>query len=190
MQIVHPSASYRRGLAAALDPAEFSVTERAGSNPSEANGFATVVVVADGSELSVLSNREADATVVVLMSDLNVDRYRRVLAAGADGVAHVDSQPSTIADIVKSAVSGEIVLPAEVARQLAGRPRPATVALTAEERRLLQRLSEGATVMQLADEFFMAERSVRRRLQNVYLRLGVGGRAEALKLASQLGFVD
>ena len=77
-----------------------------------------------------------------------------------------------------------------LARRLAGKPRPGKVELSSEERSLLQRISEGATVVQLADEFFLAERSVRRRLQNVYVRLGVTGRAEAVKLASQLGLVD
>jgi DNA-binding NarL/FixJ family response regulator len=92
--------------------------------------------------------------------------------------------------VVRAAVAGEVVLPAEVARQLAGRPRPADIELAGEEIAFLQRLSEGATVVQLAADFYLAERTVRRRLQNIYLRLGAAGRTEAVKRASQLGLVD
>lgn len=186
--IAHPSPAYRRGLAAAFNGDEFRVED-----PTDVGRWlqpGRMVVVADGSEHAVLAARPRGALVVVLLPDVDPDRYRRVLAAGADGVAHVDSQPVMIADIAQSAVAGEIVLPAEVARRLAGRPRPTTIDLSAEERRMLQRLSEGATIVQLAEEFYLAERSVRRRLQNIYVRLGASGRAEALKLVSQLGLVE
>lgn len=44
--------------------------------------------------------------------------------------------------------------------------------------------------MELADRYFLAERSGCRRLQNIYIKLGATGRAEAVKRAAQLGLLD
>lgn len=188
--ILHRSASFRRGLAAAIDSAVLGVEEVGDLDEWLRGDPPRLVVTGNGDEVSLLARRSSGTFVVVLLPSLELAGYRQALAAGADGVAHVDSEPATIADTVRSALIGEVILPAEVARQLAGKPRPAQPSLSDEERSLLQRISEGATVVQLADEFYLAERSVRRRLQNIYVKLGAGGRAEAVKLAGQMGLVD
>lgn len=188
--ILHRSASFRHGLAAALDSTMFAIVDVTDTGVWLAGRPPRVVVVGNGDEASVLAQRYPGITVIVLLPTLELDGFRQALAAGADGVAHVDSQPAIIADAIRAAVIGEVILPAEVARQLAGKPRSQRPSLSAEERSLLQRISEGATVVQLADEFYLAERSVRRRLQNIYVKLGAAGRAEAVKLAGQLGIVD
>lgn len=188
--ILHRSASFRQGLAAAVDSALLYVEETDDLDAWLSAGPPRLVVVGNDDEASILARRQPGTFVVVLLPTLEVDGYRRALAAGADGVAHVDGQPALIADAIRAATVGEIVLPAEVARQLAGKPRPEQPSLNSEELVLLQRISEGATVVELADEFYMAERSVRRRLQNIYVKLGAGGRAQAVKLAGQRGLVD
>ncbi len=189
--VLHPSASFRRGLAASINNASLTLVE---TPPDLAEWLAgntpRAVIVADATESALIPQCGEDTTLVVLLSELEVGAYRRALAAGADGVAHIDADPETIALVVSSAITGEVVIPTEIARRLAGRAQPANLELSAEETGMLQRLSDGATVIQLADEFYLAERSVRRRLQNVYVRLGVSGRAAALKRASQLGLID
>lgn len=188
--VVHPSSSFRHGLGAALDPQRFRTEDPEDLEVWLGLDGRRLVVVVQGSEVELLANRRPTATVVVLVPTLEIDGYRSALAGGADGVAHVDAHPTTIAHVATGAANGEVIMPAEVARQLAGRPRPAALDLSAEDRLLLQRLSDGATVVQLGEEMYLAERSVRRRLQNIYIRLEVSGRAEALKRAGQLGLVD
>ncbi len=188
--VVHPASSFRRGLEAALNPDRFRVETPEDLDAWLACEGRRLVIIADGTESETLRNRPSSTIVVVLVPTLDVDGYRRALAGGADGVAHLDAHPTMIAHVATGACNGEVIIPAEVARQLAGRPRPVALELSAEDRLLLQRLSDGATVGQLGDELFLAERSVRRRLQNVYIRLQVNGRAEALKRAGQLGLVE
>lgn len=188
--ILHRSASFRQGLAAAIDSTVLGVEEVSDLDEWLSGNPPRLVVVGDGAEATILGRRQPGTLVVVLVPTLDLAGYRQALAAGADGVAHVDGQPAIIADVIRGAVVGEVILPAEVARQLAGKPRAHQPDLSNEERNLLQRISEGATVVQLADEFYLAERSVRRRLQNIYVKLGAGGRAEAVKLAGQMGLVD
>ena len=188
--ILHPSSSFRHGLGATLDPQHFRSEDPDDLDSWLGSDERRLVIVANGTEMAILANRRPTTTVVVLVPTLEIDGYKSALAGGADGVAHVDAHPTTIAHVATGAANGEVIVPAEIARQLAGRPRPAALDLSAEDRLLLQRLSDGATVVQLGEEMYLAERSVRRRLQNIYIKLEVSGRAEALKRAGQLDLVD
>ena len=180
--VLHPSASFRRGLGDALRDRSLTLTAAPPDLPIWLNGDSRrVLVIGHGTEANMIPRCGDSTTVVVLVGDLDAGTYRRALAIGAHGLANVDADPETIATVVQASVTGEIVLPVEIARRLAGRPPPSDLVLSPEERGLLQRLSDGATVV---------ERSVRRRLQNIYIRLGVPGRAAALKRASQLGLVE
>lgn len=189
--LLHPSASFRRGLADPLQNQSLLLIETPTNLPGWLAGDSRrVLVIGDGDADTLIPACGDNTAVLVLISELNVGAYRRALAAGAHGVAHIDADPDTIAVVARAAITGEVVMPVEIARGLAGWAQPTDLRLTAEELGLLQRLSDGATVIELAAEFYLAERSVRRRLQNVYIRLGVSGRAAALKRASQLGLVE
>lgn len=188
--VLHPSGSFRRGLAAALDTDVFELAEPAEPAAWLAGDTRRVVVVADGTQKAVIASAGENTVVVVLVATLDVAAYRRALADRAAGVAHIDADPATIALVTQAAVTGEVILPTEVARRLAGRLPSEQLQLSQEELNLLQRLSDGATVVELADEFFMGERTIRRRLQNVYLQLGASGRSDALKRAAQLGLIE
>ena len=95
--ILHRSASFRQGLADALDTSIFKVEEVEDLNAWLGADPPRLVVVGSGDEAGVLTKRRAGTLVVVLMATLDVDEYRHALAAGADGLAHIDSSPSIIA---------------------------------------------------------------------------------------------
>lgn len=189
LAIVHPSASFRNGLAAAFPVDRWEVLPGEDLNELLENGPSVVVILANDPGTPILQRDKPETVVVFLVDSLRTEAYQSALAAGAHGVAHVNASPETIAHVVGAASKGETVLPTEVARQMAGRPRPKDLTLNDDELFLLQRLSEGATVVQLAEERFMAERTVRRHLQNIFLILGASSRAEAMKHASQLGLL-
>jgi DNA-binding NarL/FixJ family response regulator len=191
--IAHPAAAFRRGLGSVLDPARFSVEQPESLDAwLEQEGSRALVVAETASgweELLARGVEHPDVLVVVLVAEMEPGAYRHALAAGAAGVAHVDAAPELIAHVVSAAVDGEVVMPAEIARRVAGRAGAAP-RLGQEELAMLQDLSEGATVVELAERYFLAERSVRRKLQNVYMKLGATSRAEAMKRAAQLGLLD
>ncbi len=181
----HPSASFRHGVASALDPARFEVVE------GEEAADADVVLMLMTSDDTSLTPEASGATVVALVEELAPHLYRRALALGADGVCHDQLPPDVIVDVVDAAVSGEVTLPAEVARRLAvaAPERSAPQLLTDEERGLLQRHADGASLTELARTEHLGERTVRRRFQNICLKLGADTRAEAIKRATQLGII-
>jgi two-component system response regulator DesR len=129
--------------------------------------------------------------VVALVPDLVVGNYRRALAVGVDGVCDADLPPEMIARVVDAAVSGEVTLPAEMARRLAAgsSPEGRSPSLSADEQALLQGYADGTSIPDLAKKEFLGERTVRRRLQNICLKLGARSRSEAIKRATQLGII-
>lgn len=194
--VLHSSAAYRRGLAACLREQGMRLVE-----PTDVMSWARTV--GDGAALIHLADGRSQAlmdelvplpvTTVALVEHLDVESFADALSHGADGVVHVDTSPEMICHVLSSAIGGEVVLPSEAARQLARHMRSATTIespLNADEIHLLQRLSDGATIPALAAELFLSERSMRRRVQNVCLKLGANSRSSAIKRAAMAGLIE
>jgi len=141
-----------------------------------------------------LSSACTDPSIVAvaILSSLTVDDYVRALAHGADGVVYVDTSSAITADVIKAAIQGEVLLPRQAAESLAllaRRTKPSTK-LGDAEIKLLREIASGKTLVELAKETFFSERTVRRHLQNLYLKLGVQNRAEAIAAAAKMGITD
>ncbi len=185
--VSHPSAAYRRGLGSALADDVYDVLEDIEGHPAD-----VVLLYVDGDAWDRVERLVSDEPVVVaLLPDLDVGAYRQALALGVDGICDANLPPEMIARVVDAAVAGEVRMPAETARRLASgggsevRPRH----LTEEERALLQQHADGASIAELARDQYLGERTVRRRLQNVCVKLGTRTRPEAIKRATQLGII-
>lgn len=135
---------------------------------------------------------DRDSVTVAVLPELHVEGYTRALTLGVDGVVYVDTSSSITADVIVAAVQGEVLLPSQAAHsiaRLAHRERPANT-IDDMDRQLLRSLSAGVTIAAVADQLHYSERTVRRYLQNLYLRLGVSNRAEAITAAVRLGLLD
>lgn len=193
----HASPAYRHGLATALRGLDLEPVEPDDVTAWAAGEGRRVVLWQVRDEVSWRRMRDVAAlpgtVVVALIPEIELGLYARALASGVDGVAHVDSPVELICSVTEAALQGEVTLPAEAARQLAACAAEVEVAevpaLTEQELGLLTKLSAGATVVELAREIFASERTVRRNLQNAYLKLGVTNRAQALTRAAQLGLI-
>ncbi len=143
------------------------------------------------SELSA-SALDRDIVTVAVLPELEIEGYTRALSLGVDGVVYIDTSSAITADVIVAAAQGEVLLPSQAAHtiaRLAHREKPANT-LDDRDRQLLRSLSEGVTIATVADQLHYSERTVRRHLQNLYLRLGVSNRAEAITAAVRLGLVD
>ncbi len=143
-------------------------------------------------ELEARARAEDGDVVIAVLPSLVLDDYVRALAMGVAGVVYVDTPSVVTADVVRSAVQGEVVLPRQAAESmalLAKRLQPIT-ALDAGEVELLQQVASGKSIVGLARETYFSERTVRRHLQSLYLKLGVRNRAEAIATATRMGLLD
>lgn len=117
---------------------------------------------------------------------------RGLLAAGALGYLLKNEAPETIVAAVQAVAAGRSYFSATVAAQfaqLARRDDLPVEAPTAREREVLQHLAKGLTNAQIAHTLGIAERTVRFHIENLFSRLQVDNRVEAVMKAIRLGWL-
>jgi DNA-binding NarL/FixJ family response regulator len=131
---------------------------------------------------------------VLVVSSFDDDEYvTRSLRAGALGyVLKVDS-PSVLVTAIETVAAGQRALSPRVTghlvEQLMGEATSHEPDLDQLELRMLQMLSRGLSNGQIADELYMSDTTVKRRLRVVFGKLGVSRRAEAVGAAARRGLL-
>jgi DNA-binding NarL/FixJ family response regulator len=181
-------APIREALSVVLQDAGFSLIDGDTAVAVDSGPVVNVVYCSSEDQWSRLKSLASDSTVVALLHDLELDQYGRALALGAHGVVHVDTPSTVIASVVEAAVRSEVVLPVFVAQAFAAQWYGTTppTDLTDHERALLGHLLAGHRVNEIADSMSYSERTIRRQLQSLYLKLGVKHRTEALAIAARM----
>jgi DNA-binding NarL/FixJ family response regulator len=132
---------------------------------------------------------DPDCVAVAVVATLDLEGYIRALSVGASGVVYLDMPSAITADVVKAAVHGEVLLPRQAAQNiavLAKREQPRSD-LNDAETALLRAVASGRTIVDLARDLNYSERTVRRHLENTYIKLGVQNRSAAIAAAARLG---
>ncbi len=129
-----------------------------------------------------------------LVDDHDLPQTIALLRAGAIGILSRDASLPELARALIAAGRGEIVLPpALAARALAALARGEVTsdgiaeALTERESDVLALLARGMTNKEIAQTLFLSVRTVEAHLRNIYGKLGVGSRTEAVLWAVQHG---
>lgn len=139
--------------------------------------------------------RQLNATIHVLFL---TDREREellyeALRAGASGYILKDIAPDELAHAVRVVARGEMfVQPGMATRLLAHldrHERAVQERLTARERDVLQLLARGLRNKEIAARLTVSERTVNFHLANIYAKLHVSGRTEALSKALERGWL-
>jgi DNA-binding NarL/FixJ family response regulator len=133
-------------------------------------------------------------TKVLLLTALeNEDYLYEMLRAGADGYILKDIQPDELAQAIRTVARGEVLLQSQLAGRLLsrfGRQRQAPYAtLTTRELEVLRLLARGLRNKEIAARLFVSERTINFHLANIYQKLNVSGRTEALSKAIELGMI-
>lgn len=131
---------------------------------------------------------------VAVLSSFDADGFIRALRAGA-GVAHIATSSELIVAAAEAAAQGEALLPMGLAQRLAAQSATSeeASAFTEIDRTLIGALAQGRTIAEIVEQVHCSDRTVRRRLQGLYLKLDVHSRGEAIEkirlegLTSQLG---
>ena len=142
--------------------------------------------------LTQLHEARPEVVVVAVLEDAGVRSYVRALTAGAVSAVPRDAPPEEVRKVFEAAVSGTSLLPAEVVRALVSPEEPAPGAPelpSPREIEWLQTLASGFTVGQLADRAGYSERAMFRMLRNLYAKMNVGNRTEALMQAHERGWL-
>lgn len=134
---------------------------------------------------------------IIILTTYNEDALlRQGLQAGARSFLLKDTDRETLFRTIRAAARGETLLQPEIL-QRALHPQPAergatAVAdetLTEREIMVLTAVARGDRNKEIAQQLGVAERTVKAHLTNIYNKLGVESRAEAIAVAMQRGIL-
>jgi DNA-binding NarL/FixJ family response regulator len=191
-----PLPLYRQGVLATLGSAGFGVEtpedliDWVGQEPRTVV-MLTLETRADWAMLERLQRVSPEVVVVAVLPDASVPYYVRAIVAGAVAVVPRDAAPATVLRVFEDALQGVSALPQNVVAALAAPhersehvPEPSDAELA-----WLRGLADGSTVAQLAERNGYSERAMFRMLRELYRKLEVKNRTEALMLAQRRGWL-
>jgi len=131
--------------------------------------------------------------VLILTTFIDADYIVEGMAHGASGYMLKDMDADKMITSIRDTVSGQFILPAAVAAKLAARmnrftedyeqwqrPRLDIIKLTEREEELAQLMIQGLNNREIADELHIAEGTARNYISNLYGKLEVVDRAQAM----------
>ena len=128
--------------------------------------------------LDFIHNRKLPSKVVVLSAYAESGLIREAISAGANGYVLKGDEMIELAQAIRVADMGGIRLSPGAARSLAeGRDGSE---LSQREDEILVQLAKGWSNRKIAEELDIEIRTVRFHLENIYMKLGVGNRGEAM----------
>lgn len=137
--------------------------------------------------LAILREQPRPPRIVVYASPGDPDIARRAMAAGAAGFCTRDTPPEQLLDIAAAVAAGRMVFPFLDVRGLKRDPRED---LTAREKTMLAALARGLTNTELAAELAISINTVKFHLRNLYDKLGLRNRAQAIAFYYSQGAPD
>jgi DNA-binding NarL/FixJ family response regulator len=146
--------------------------------------------VAPGFAVRALRAEAPTTLVVVLLPQATRDAAIAILDEGAVGVVPREASEGELRDAVVRAGRGERYLaPQLLARGTAESAPEDLDPLTERERAVLRELAAGRSNRQIADALFIGEATVKTHLHNIYGKLHVANRVQAVGRAREQGFL-
>ena len=206
----------RRGVAAIIDIEDDIEVVGAAANGEEAlkmvRSFKPDVVlmdlqmpIMDGVEATKRIRTQAPHIPVIILTTFNDDEYiYDGIAAGARGYLLKDADPDELIEAIRAASRGESLLHPAVAARILDRfynmstqstpPKKTAQAislpkLTRREGEVLKLMAKGARNKEIGKTLVIAERTVKVHVGNIFNKLNVNNRTEAVVLAMKMGLL-
>lgn len=128
--------------------------------------------------LQRMAERRNPPRVIIYSGDLNPQVPRLAMRLGAAAFLAKSDAPETLVGMVRAVADGAMVFPFSAAR-------PAEAAadhLTSREAEMLGMLATGLTNQEMADRLTVSLNTIKFHLRNLYDKLGVRNRAEAVAM--------
>jgi DNA-binding NarL/FixJ family response regulator len=146
------------------------------------------------STLRQIKQLNPDTRVLLLATQDREEYLYEAIRAGADGYILKDIAPDELVQAIRTIARGEVLIQSQIAGRLLTRygrqgrnSREDT--LTAREQEVLRLLARGLRNKEIAARLYVSERTVTFHLANIYQKLNVSGRTEALSRALEQGLI-
>jgi DNA-binding NarL/FixJ family response regulator len=135
-----------------------------------------------------IRRRDPSARIVILTTyDSDNDIYRAI-KAGAKGYLLKDARREELLDCIRKVNCGETCIPQTLMQKLVTGIR--SEPLTERELEVLQLLAHGKSNKEIGSRLFISEFTVKGHLSNIFAKLKVLRRTEAVAAASRLGLIQ
>jgi len=153
--------------------------------------------VMNGIEATKGIKKVAPETAVLVLTAYDDDQYVfAILEAGAAGFLLKNARGSELIDAVRRVHAGESVLHPAIAKKVLRRvvpseagAEPANENLTDRELDVLRLAGQGLSNRQIAEELVLSPRTVQAHMANIFGKLHVGSRTEAVMVGLRRGWL-
>ena len=148
----------------------------------------------DGDGVSVcreLRSRMPELACLMLTSFADDQALFDAVMAGASGYVLKQIHGSDLVGAVRTVAAGESLLDprstAQMLQRLRARPqKDPLAALTDQERRILELIGDGLTNRQIGEQLFLAEKTIKNYVSNLFTKLDMSRRTQAAAFITQL----
>ncbi|MFZ0218571.1 MAG: response regulator transcription factor [Candidatus Dormiibacterota bacterium] len=151
----------------------------------------------DGVEATARITEEHPDVKVLILTTFDADNhFIQALKSGASGYVLKDSEPDAIISSILAVLSGERVMATAVANRVldmltgAVTPKEFYDGLTPREIEILKLVATGMANKQIAYKLQISEKTVRNHVSNMYEKLGIYDRSQAVLYAVRKGLVE
>jgi DNA-binding NarL/FixJ family response regulator len=151
--------------------------------------------VMNGIEATAIVTKETDIKVLILTVFDNDEKVFDAIKAGAAGYLLKDSKPYKIVNAIEDIMMGGGPMSPLIAAKtlsllrqktvLDNQPQPSDFKLSERETELLQLLVQGLSYQQIADKLFISHGTVRKHIENIYSKLHINSKVEAVNTANK-----
>jgi two-component system NarL family response regulator len=136
----------------------------------------------------LIRQSDPQARVVILSGSDGEEHIYRALRAGASGYLLKDAPEQQVGECLAAVMGGRRFLPAAISARLAA--GVAGDRLSPREQDILRHLSKGLGNKLIARATGIAEGTVKCHVRNIFSKMGVSTRTEAVRVAMKRGLVD
>jgi len=139
-----------------------------------------------------IKSRWPDVGVLMLTSYADEEALLSAVMAGAAGYVLKRIDPDALVAAIRRVAAGESLLDPAMTERLLKTMRnqevedPLLARLSPQERRILDRIAEGKTNRQIAEELFLAEKTVKNYVSNLLAKMEMKRRSEAAAYAARV----
>ncbi len=145
----------------------------------------------DGIEATAAITENTDTKILILTAFDTDDKIFEAVKAGAAGYLLKDSKPHQIISAIEDVMEGGAPMSPYIATRalnllrekkdtVIDNPKPKDYNLSDREVELLQKITIGISHQQIADELYISSGTVRKHIQNIYKKLHIHNKVEAV----------
>jgi two-component system response regulator DevR len=139
-----------------------------------------------------IRSRFPEVKVLMLTSFADEEALMSAILAGASGYVLKRVKSNDLVDDIRKVGAGDSLLDSDMTERLFARLRsgpqedPLLSRLSKQERTIVEHIADGLTNKQIAEEMFLAEKTVKNYVSNLLAKMGMNRRSEAAAYVARL----